>query len=91
MFNWSKGLLQFLPPLKWWVSLQHYYDNWVSTNGWGADYVSENKEYNTNRNMKQTIKLKESELKRLIAESVKGVINELDWKTYQNAAKKKHI
>ena len=41
--------------------------------------------------MKQTIKLKESELKRLIAESVKGVINELDWKTYQNAAKKKHI
>lgn len=51
--------------------------NWVSTNGWGADYVSENKQYNTNRNMKQTIKLRESELKRIIAESVKRAINEV--------------
>ena len=41
--------------------------------------------------MKQTIKLKESEFKRLITESVKGVINELDWKTYQHAAKKAHL
>ena len=63
--------------------------NWVSTNGWDADYVSENKQYNTNRNMKQTIKLSESELKRLVAESVKGAINELDWKTYASAAKKR--
>ena len=50
--------------------------NWVSTNGWGADYVSENKQYNTNRNMKQTIKLRESELRRMIAESVKRVLRE---------------
>ena len=39
--------------------------------------------------MKRTIKLRESELKRMIAESVKGAINELDWKTYANAAKKR--
>ena len=26
MFNQIKGLLQFLPPLKWWVSLQNYHD-----------------------------------------------------------------
>ena len=39
--------------------------------------------------MKRTIKLRESELKRMITESVKGLINELDWKTYMNAAKKR--
>ena len=39
--------------------------------------------------MKRTIKLRESELKRLVAESVKGAINELDWKTYASAAKKR--
>ena len=50
--------------------------NWVSTNGWGADYVSENKQYNTNRNMKRTIKVRESELKQMIAESVKRVLME---------------
>ena len=26
MFNQTKGLLQFLPPLKWWVSLQLYHE-----------------------------------------------------------------
>ena len=39
--------------------------------------------------MKRTIKLRESDLRRMIAESVKGVINELDWKTYANAARKR--
>lgn len=39
-----------------------------------------------NRNMKQTIRLTESELKNMIAESVKGALNELDWKTQQWAA-----
>ena len=38
--------------------------------------------------MKQTIRLTESELRKMISESVKGAINELDWKTYMNAAKK---
>ena len=57
--------------------------NWVSTNGWGADYVSENKQYNTNRNMKQTIKLRESELRRMIAESVRRVLNEGDAEDYE--------
>ena len=38
--------------------------------------LNENKQYNKNRNMKQTIKLRESELKRMIAESVRRVLNE---------------
>lgn len=38
--------------------------------------LNENKQHNKNRNMKQTIKLRESELKRMIAESVKRAINE---------------
>ena len=38
--------------------------------------IKENKQYNTNRNMKQTIKLRESELRRMIAESVRRVLNE---------------
>ena len=37
---------------------------------------NENKQYNKNRNMKQTIKLRESELKRMIAESIKKVVSE---------------
>ena len=40
--------------------------------------LNENKQYNKKRNMKQTIKLRESELKRLIAESVKKALNEGD-------------
>lgn len=40
--------------------------------------ITENKHYNKNRNMKQTIKLRESELRRMITESVKRVINEWD-------------
>ena len=39
-------------------------------------------------NKKQTIILRESELRHMIAESVKGAINELDWSTYANAEKK---
>ena len=53
-----------------------------------TDTTNENKQYNKYKNMKRTFKLRESELKRMIAESVKGAINELDWKTYANAAKK---
>lgn len=34
-------------------------------------------------------KIPESQLNRIVKESVKGVINELDWKTYANAAKKR--
>lgn len=39
-----------------------------------------------NMNKKNTIRLTESELKRVISESVKQVISELDWKTKQWAA-----
>ena len=57
---------------------------------WFYEDVSETiKRNNGNKEMKQTIKLSESELKRLVAESVKGAINELDWKTYASAAKKR--
>ena len=38
--------------------------------------LNENKQYNKNRNMKQTIKLTESELRNMITESVKRVLNE---------------
>ena len=38
--------------------------------------IKENKQYNKNRNMKQTIKLRESELKRMIAETIRRVVNE---------------
>lgn len=38
--------------------------------------IRENKQYNKNRNMKQTIKLRESELKRMIAETIRSVVNE---------------
>jgi hypothetical protein len=39
---------------------------------------------------KNKIRLTESQLHRVIKESVKKVLRELDYKTYQNAAKK-HI
>lgn len=38
--------------------------------------ITENKQHNKNRNMKQTIKLTESELRNMITESVKRVLNE---------------
>jgi len=54
--------------------------NWVSTNGWGADYVSENKQYKTNTNMnKKLIRLTESDLHKIVKESVKKIIKE-GWK-----------
>ena len=39
--------------------------------------TTENKQYNKNTNMKQTVKLTESELRNMIAESVKSVLNEI--------------
>lgn len=41
--------------------------------------MDENKQYNKNRNMKQTFRLRESELKRMIAESVRRALNEDTW------------
>lgn len=38
---------------------------------------NENKQYNKNTNMKQTIKLRESELKRMIVETIRSVVNEI--------------
>lgn len=35
------------------------------------------------------IKLSENELKQIVAESVKTILSELDWKTYANAAEKR--
>lgn len=41
-------------------------------------FIKKIKNYNNNINMKQTIKLKETELRRMIAESVKRALNEYD-------------
>ena len=41
-----------------------------------TDTTNENKQYNKNINMKQTIKSRESKLKRIISESVRRVLNE---------------
>ena len=38
--------------------------------------------------MKRKVRLTESDLHRIIKESVKNVLNELDWRTYQSAAQK---
>ena len=39
-------------------------------------------------NNKKLIRLTESDLHRIVRESVNKVLTELDWKTYQNAAEK---
>lgn len=53
--------------------------NYVSANAWGADYISENKQYKTNTNMnKKLIRLTESDLHRIVKESVKRVLKEDD-------------
>ena len=41
-----------------------------------TDTTNENKQYSKNRNMKQKIKLRESELKRIIDETIRSVVNE---------------
>lgn len=45
---------------------------------------------NESRNMKKNVvKLNENTLRRIVAESVKNVLSEIDWKTYANAANKR--
>ena len=52
--------------------------NYVSANGDGVDYISENKKLNRNRNMnKKLIRLTESDLHRIVKESVNRVLNEI--------------
>ena len=53
--------------------------------------IIENKLYNTMKNTRNKVRLTESQLHNVIKESVKQVLSELDWKTYQNAAKKSHL
>lgn len=38
--------------------------------------------------MKDTVKLNESQLRKIVAESVKNILSEIDWKTYVNARDK---
>lgn len=45
---------------------------------------------NTMEKNKQVIRLTESDLHRIISESVKSVLSELDWKTYASAAEKQN-
>lgn len=47
-----------------------------------TDTTNENKQYNKNRNMKRTVRLRESELRHMISESVKKVLNEEHGGTY---------
>lgn len=55
-------------------------------------YHTENKVYEKiNKNMKQTIRLTESDLHKVIKESVKQVISELDRRTYYNASTKDYM
>lgn len=86
------------------ISIDSNNNNRITTkNGYGADYVSESKDiYNNNdiktenymRNNKRTIRLTESDLHRIIKESVKRILDEhetgLDWRTLQNAAFKSY-
>ena len=44
--------------------------------------------YERNKNMRR-IKLTEHQLHNVIRESVSNILNELNWKTYNNAAKKR--
>lgn len=53
-----------------------------------SEVITEN---NNTKNMKNRIRLTESQLHRVIKESVKQVLSELDWKTYANAAKKRAL
>ena len=60
--------------------------NYVSANAWGADYVSENKQYKTNTNMnKKLIRLTESDLHRIVKESVNRVLKEGHNEDYMEA------
>lgn len=50
---------------------------------------TENKQYNKNSNMnKKLIRLTESDLHRIVKESVNRILTEMDWKTVVNAANK---
>ena len=42
-------------------------------------------------NNKKLIRITESDLHRIVRESVNNVLTELDWKTYMNAARKRYI
>lgn len=52
--------------------------------------IEENKQYNKNRNMKRTIRLRESELRQMIAESVKRVLKE-GFEDEYNATKQNYL
>ena len=53
-------------------------------------YPPQQNESKTNKNMKKnTIRLNENTLRKIVAESVKNVLSEIDWKTYANAANKR--
>ena len=58
--------------------------NYVSANAWGADYVSENKQYKTSTNMKRKIRLTEQDLHRIVKESVKRVLRESEFDDFDN-------
>jgi hypothetical protein len=56
-----------------------------------AIFIIKIKKVNTYYNMKRRVRLTEGDLHRIVKESVNRMLTELDWKTYQNAAKKAHL
>lgn len=59
----------------------------------GKRVIIENKRNNTNtmKNTLNRVRLTESQLHNVIKESVRQVLSEMNWKTYQSAAKKAHL
>lgn len=57
----------------------------------GKNYEHINEDSIRDKKTTNKIRLSESQLHNVIKESVKQVLSELNWKTYQNAAKKSHL
>ncbi len=72
------------------ADIMRYYDEGIRPIGSGfyesVDYGTKNTKKKMN---KKLIRLTESDLHRIVKESVNKVLTELDWRTYANAAKKR--
>lgn len=68
------------------LSMKHRYDERFRLSD--KKTLLENNNTKTQNNMKRKIRLTESQLHSMISESVKQVLSELDWKTYDSAMRK---
>ncbi len=60
----------------------------IASNGILEEKIEKDNNTKTQNNMKRKIRLTESQLHSMISESVKQVLSELDWKTYDSAMRK---